>query len=110
MAKKLPDDIPDPIMEFFVKLVLDEDFRDRFAKGTLETRRALTEEVESFKQLEPSPEVLDALLKGDSGTVALVLGPNQQTAPTDSDAILDALDSALAARRYAKSRNKPKKR
>jgi len=106
--KKKPGDTPDPIMEYFVKLVLDQDFRDRFANGSVKTRRKLTEEVESFKLLKPSPKVLDALLKSDTFTVALALGGNQQTVPTDSGAILDALESALAARRTARAKGAKK--
>lgn len=102
MAKKKPEEIPDPIVEFFVKLVLDQDFRDRFAKGSVKTRRALTKEVPSFKLRKPSAKVLNALLTSNTGPVAVVLGPNQQTAPTNSDAILEALETALATRRMAK--------
>jgi hypothetical protein len=109
MAKKKSDDIPDPIMEFFVKLVLDQKFRDRFAKGSMRARRAMTKEVESFKLRTPDRGVLNALLRSDTFPVAVVLGPNQQTAPTNSDAILAALETALAERRKAK-RTASKKR
>ena len=104
MAKKKrrDDDIPDPIMEFFVKLVLDESFRERFTKGSPKERRALTEEVESFKLRTPDRNVLNALLTGDTFPVAFVLGPNQQTVAIVSDAILEALEAALADRRKAK--------
>ena len=107
--KKRSDDVPDPIMEFFVKLVLDKSFRDRFAKGSLKERRALTEEVESFKLRTPDRNVLNSLLTGDTFPVAVVLGPNQQTVAIDSDAILDALEKALAARKKTRS-TAPRKR
>jgi len=109
MAKKAAKKTPDPIMEFFVKLVLDQNFRDRFANGSLKTRRALTKEVDSFKKRKPSRAVLNALLTSKTGLVAVVLGPNQQTAPTDSDAILDALASALASRKKSKPRASKKR-